>query len=77
MSDAKERVFVFASDCFMSRVESLLDDPHGMIGDEPHETFFATLRQLARDLEMNLDLLIDQLGTKFEATRLRELMHRN
>lgn len=77
VSDSKERVFAYASACFMRDVEALLDDPYGVLAADDQKVFFTALRERAVDLQMNLDLLIDQLGTKFEATRLRELMHRN
>lgn len=72
--DRLNRVFAYATARFIDQIENLLDDPNGMIGDDPRKPFFDTIRQRARDLEMNLELLIDQLGTPFEADRLRKMM---
>lgn len=68
------RVFAYATERFIDQIENLLDDPHGMIGDDSRKEFFDTIRQRARDLELNLELMIDQLGTGFEAERLRKMM---
>lgn len=61
-----ERIIGYATERFMSQVEDILDDPSGLEPDD-----FRALHQRAADLRMNLDLLIDQLGTPFEAKRLR------
>lgn len=68
------RVFAYATERFINQIENLLDDPYGVIGDGPRKDYFDTVRQRARDLEINLDLLIDQLGTGIEASRLRKMM---
>jgi hypothetical protein len=61
------RIIGYATERFMEQVQGILDDPSGLEPDD-----FRALRQRATDLQMNLDLLIDQLGTPFEAKRLRE-----
>lgn len=67
-----KRIVAYASERFMAQVEGILDDPSGLEAEDFHN-----LRLRARDLEMNLDLLIDQLGTPYEATRLREILARH
>lgn len=73
-----QRVVAFARERFIGRMESLLDDPYGVLGDDAKTaarfTYFAELRQLGEDLGFSIDLLINELGTDFEAKRLRALM---
>lgn len=68
--DAAERmgrIVSYATERFMAQLEFILDDPSGLEPDE-----LRALRLRAADLQLNLDLLIDQLGTPFEAKRLRQ-----
>lgn len=66
-----ERIVAYASERFMDQVQNILDDPSGLEPDDFHN-----LRLRATDLHMSLDLLIDQLGTPFEAKRLRDILAR-
>lgn len=61
-----ERIIGYATERFMEQVQNILDDPSGLEPDD-----FRALLQRAVDLQMNLDLLIDQIGTPYEAKRLR------
>lgn len=73
MVEVTDRVRAFAVDSLDYRVQLLLDDPHGLGGDDDLRNEIATCRELALDLNMNIYDIMTKVGSEFEIKRLLEI----
>jgi hypothetical protein len=75
-TQVSERVLEFARDAFADKIENLLDDPSWLLEpDENPARYFRHMRQLATDLGLDFDVLVDR-GHEHERLRLRILEER-
>lgn len=65
---ATRRINTFARGCLIDCIRNVLDDPSGMDNND-----ILYLRQLAKDLSINFDGFINQIGSEFEIERLKKI----
>jgi hypothetical protein len=68
MVEVSDRILVFAKEAFRKHIQELLDDPSWIYGEAPQ--YIAEQRLLAKDLDIDFDELVKELGSQFEIIRL-------
>jgi len=74
--DTQARILHYARNKFGDDIENLLDDPHGWFGTAPPgevTAWFRDRRQLAQDLGLDFDAIVQRTGTEFERERLQKI----